>query len=74
MCIGQYRDYVKASEFRHADRERDLQNEDVQVKKGTYRYKCESYYYATDLKKIRKLAKEGNQYAIKHLKNFKLEK
>lgn len=69
MCVSQFRNYCKASHFRHENRKEDLENTDLEIKEGTFRYADRSYYYVTDLSEMKKLANQGNEYAINHLKN-----
>lgn len=78
MCVSQFRDYCAASKVQvdggDFSRETDLKNPDVEVKPDFWMdYKdasgnvWQSVYYRTDLRKMRQLAKSGNQYAIAHL-------
>lgn len=69
MCVAQYRDYCNASKFRYSSRESDMNNKDLKVKKGTYYYKGRNWYYVTDLNQMKRLAKQGNEYAIIEVSN-----
>lgn len=68
MCVAQFRDYCKASKFKYNSREADMDNKDLKVKAGTYHYKGRNWYYVTDLNEMKRLAKQGNKYAIKEVK------
>ena len=46
-----------------------MNDKDLEVRKETYRYNGRSWYYVTDLRQMRELAKQGNAYAINKLKN-----
>jgi len=70
MCEAQYREYCNASEFKYAAREEYLKNPLFIVKKETWRYKGRDYFYVTDINKLKKLAKNGNQYALNELKEM----
>lgn len=67
MCVSQFRDYCKASKFKYSDRINDLKDKDLEVKKGTYHYHGNNYYYVTDKKELRRLAENGNEYAKKQI-------
>ena len=69
MCVSQFRDYCKASEFRHTGRNEDLHNKDIEVKSGTTHYNGRNYHYITDRNKLKQLAKLNNEYAIHALAN-----
>ncbi len=69
MCVTQFRDYCRASEFRYRDREVDLEDKTLKVKQGTYHYAGRNYYYVINKRKLEQLAKKGNQYAISALNN-----
>lgn len=79
MNVARYRDYVNCSSI-VTDKEtggdysweEDLEDENVEVGKcNFYRHgNGEIYqitYYRTDLRKMRELAKGGNNYAVEHL-------
>lgn len=67
MCVSQFRSYCNASKFNYANRETDMKDKDLKVKQGTYHYNGRNWYYVTDLNKMKRLAKQGNQYAINEL-------
>lgn len=67
MCVSQFRDYCKASRFKHDNRRVDMNDKSLEVRQETFRYADRSYYYVTDLNEMNKLAKSGNEYALKHL-------
>lgn len=71
MCVSQFRDYCNASEFRYRDRERDMNDPDLKVRPETFRYHPDSWYYVTDMKAMRKLAKLGNRYAMAEVEQHK---
>jgi len=77
MCVSQFRDYVNASYFKadeNGSYAKDLGNKNLQVMKNGYTQHRRSdgsiyvsTYYVTDLKKVKRLARIGNPYAIQHL-------
>ena len=76
MCVSQFQSYCNVSKFvvdgDGFDYNSDLLNKDVEVKDYRVYKDCEGKnygkYYRTDLKLMRQLAKQGNEYAKKHLK------
>ena len=68
MCVSQFRDYCKASEFKHSNYEDDSKDKNLIVRKETKWYNGRCYYYATDLRELRKLALQNNVYAKQQLK------
>lgn len=74
MCVAQFREYCKASQFKK-NYSNEYQNDlkDTTKEVGVYiEYKnMPDVHYVTDLKKMKQLAKSGNQYAINHLKKSK---
>lgn len=73
MCVSQFRDYCNSSKFKYDNREQDIKDRTLQVKKGTHHYNGNNFYYVTDLEKLKELAKAGNTYAKKHLKDLQVE-
>lgn len=80
MCVAQFRYYVNASRFKRDENgsySKDIDNPNIEVRDKSYlQYKHEDgsiykrVYYSTDLKRMEELAKQGNSYAINHLKNL----
>lgn len=68
MCVSQFRDYCNASSFSHSNIEKDLEDPNLEVRKGVWPDRERYWYYVTDLNKMRKLANNNNQYAKNHLK------
>ena len=77
MCVAQFRDYCAASRIKYDDSgdhlDADLSNPDIIVNRWRRFDPCFSgnirtAYFVTDLKALRRLAKQGNQYAINQLK------
>jgi hypothetical protein len=73
MCVAQFRDYVNASKFQtdwegQNRFEKDLENPDIEVSHYRVTENGQGVYYKTDLKKMRRLAEQGNAYAINHFK------
>ena len=67
MCVAEFRDYCKSSSFKQ--KELISKNDHVHIERGSfYRYGVVDFY-VTDKKKIKQLAKCGNQYAINDLCN-----
>ena len=67
MCVSQFRDYCKASKFKHSNYEVDSKDKNLIVRKETKWYNGRCYYYVTDLRELRKLALQNNEYAKKQL-------
>jgi len=78
MCVSQFRDYCNASYFKRDEYgcfEKDLKDGNIEMPFGAYYdYGNYSVYYITDLKIMRRLAKQGNRYALKYLNNDKTNK
>ena len=71
MCVSQFRDYCNASKFKgDFDGQFDRDKKDRSKKVGVYlNYENQTnHYYVTDLNKMKELAKNGNEYAIRELK------
>lgn len=66
MCVSQFRDYCQASRFNHSNYDDDLQDKNLEVRKGTSFHNGRSYYYVTDLIQMKELVERGNHYAKKH--------
>jgi len=77
MCVAQFREYCNSSHFKRDENgsfEKDLKDKNIELNGVYIHYSdCNSVYYVTDLKKMRQLAKTGNQYAINHLKKYEEE-
>ena len=74
MCVEHFREYCNASYFKVDEKgsfERDLNDPNMEFFGGAYFHYSDihSVYYVTDLKQIKRLAKQGNMYAINHLNN-----
>ena len=67
MCVAQFREHCKASSFRHSTREEDMKNKDLKVRKETWYHNKRQWHYVTDLKELRRLANQGNEFAIAEL-------
>ena len=73
MCVTQFREYCKASRFKaNFDNILELDKKNKNFDVGVLlKYKNQvDHYYVTDLLKMNKLAKNNNEYAIKHLKKI----